>query len=313
MKGKLLSFLILAVVSSAFLSVGATSAHAVDWQSHEVSWASRNVPQNVSDYYVYFGAVSNGNLKEYSVPTGLHGQSRGVTLKSLQPCTVYSWSLDARQEGRIIPVVSDERFTTGSCNSVTPVATNYAGNSMVADVTRKVGNTNYSGSTVSWSPKPQADHYAIYYGPKSQGFVNSVVLPGNSTTYTIGGLTPGVEYQYQVRAIISGVEYPYKIKTLQLPSGAKPVLGVTTGGLGANQQMCSNQKTLTWTAPSTLDVTKYHVYYGKDGKWQYARPDITKDARQVTIGSLDNCGVYKFRLVAVTSENRLIPVAFSFR
>ncbi|HJZ05684.1 hypothetical protein A2634_05135 [Candidatus Amesbacteria bacterium RIFCSPHIGHO2_01_FULL_48_32] len=64
-------------------------------------------------------------------------------------------------------------------------------------------SVNRSGSTatLSWSTVPNASHYTIGYGLKTDDYIYGVSNTGNVTTYTIGSLDPSQSYYFALRAV----------------------------------------------------------------------------------------------------------------
>ncbi len=321
-------------VFALVLCLGATKALAVDVnqvgnQSYTISWYGIPASDNGDHYQVFFGQANTG-LKDSAI--ALDGGSRTVTLNNLKPCTSYKWDLYSGNSGTWRKVIFDRWFTTdGSCSGPSPMPA--MGNSMVTTVGQQTWTTGKTGSsTIGWSTIPSATEYHVYYRPSSSStYIHSVVVPSNGNSITINYLTPGVQYFYRVAGVVNGVEVWLPEKTLQLPTGQKPVLGAYSGNmqprsssneggrngiLGVNDVMsntagATNTCTDTgWASisirtPDGVSVDRVHVLYSSSSNnYRHALRDLSQSAHEVTISNLSTCKTYYYQVEVMGQDGR---------
>ena len=184
----------------------------------------------------------------------------------------------------------------------------------------------------------------VYYGTQNGVYDHAVRnLQPNARTLTIGSLVSCQKYFVQVQLIDyagKSVWLPQQVlmnpvksvlgKTVvnpklrtQIPSptaynrgrvGGLPtppvayrtpqtrVLGTTNPSMmGCNM---NGKASLSWTAPSNMNVTKFHIYYGTsaNGVYQHAVRNLTSKASGLTINSLNTCQSYTARVQAIGTD-----------
>lgn len=100
-------------------------------------------------------------------------------------------------------------------------------------------NSNAAKATLGWdrSPDPDVGGYAVYYGPASREYINSVHV-GNVTTYTVSSLAWGATYYfalttYNTAGVESGFsdEIVYTVPTPNQPGFDNPSLRFVNNSL----------------------------------------------------------------------------------